>query len=59
MMEEGKTEALRDFPELDAKQEIKIEWDKAAFDVCITEWSKQGHVVYKVKGIDQAGEFDI
>jgi len=59
MMEEGKTEALKDFPELDAKQEIKIEWDRAAFNVCITEWTKQGHVVYKIKGVDPMGEFDI
>lgn len=60
MMEEGKTEALGQFPEIpDSKEELRIEWDKAAYDVCITEWVKQGHVVYKIKGIDQAGEFDI
>ena len=27
---------------------FEIEWDKAKYPVGITEWSKQGHIVYKV-----------
>ena len=36
-----------------------IEWDKSKFKVCIIEWFKQGHVIYKIKGEDSMGDFDI
>ena len=61
MPAEGATEALKELPDVGEEDEDKIEvaWDKDEFDVCITEWTKQGHVVYKVKGSDKSGEFDI
>lgn len=40
-------------------EDKKIEWDKSKYDVCIVEIVKQGHVSYKIKGIDKNGELDI
>ena len=60
MGEEIKTEALKDFPDLgEDDANFQIEWDKSKYSVCIIEWIKQGHVVYKLKGTDKLGEFDI
>jgi hypothetical protein len=48
--------ALKDFTPLPGKLQIKhlddkfeIEWDKVKYPVGVTEWSKQGHVIYKIK----------
>lgn len=40
-------------------EEMKIEWDRDKFNVCVTETVKQGHTGYKIKGVDKQGEFDI
>lgn len=40
-------------------EEVKIEWDKSKFNVCVIETQKSGHISYKVKGIDKQGEFEI
>ena len=59
-MEEAKTTDLKDFPDLgEDDANFQIEWDKSKYTVCITEWIKQGHVVYKLKGTDKLGDFDI
>ena len=59
-MEEAKTSALKDLPDLgEDDDKFEIEWDKSKYRVCIVEWTKQGHVQYKLKGNDKTGEFDI
>mgnify|MGYP006276377785 CR=1 FL=1 len=40
-------------------EEVKIEWDKSKFNVCVVETVKQGHTGYKIKGFDKQGEFEI
>lgn len=40
-------------------EEVKIEWDKSKFNVCITETVKSGHTAYKIQGSDKSGDFDI
>ena len=40
-------------------EEVKIEWDKSKFNVCVVETIKSGHTGYKIKGVDGQGEFDI
>lgn len=47
--------ALKDFTPLPGKlfsytdDKFEIEWDKTKYHAGITEWSKQGHIVYKLK----------
>ena len=40
-------------------EEVKIEWDKSKYNVCITETNRSGHTTYKIQGTDKSGEFDI
>lgn len=41
-------------------EDVKIEWDKSKFNVCVVESIKQqGHTGYKIKGVDKVGEFEI
>ena len=53
-MEEFKNERMQTFIE-----DVKIEWDKSKYNVCVVEVVKASHTGYKVKGIDKQGEFDI
>ncbi len=49
-MTEAKTEAIKDLPEVEEEdQKIDMDWDKDKYKVAITEWTKQGHIVYKLK----------
>lgn len=39
---------------------VKIEWDRSKFNVCVTEFLKQGgHHVYKIQGNYKGADFDI
>lgn len=54
LIEEFKDDKLKTFYE-----EVKIEWDKSKYNVCVVETIKSGHTGYKIKGVDGQGEFDI
>lgn len=53
--EDQKTMALKDFVPLPGRMisplddKFEIEWDKTKYQAGITEWVKQGHIVYKIK----------